>query len=200
METQRPTMYEVTIPLAKAAITGFLAACIATFVVVIVTIFAHWPALIPLVVWFGVFSVSATVQWLLLINKKGHKALQGVDFYPQEPVNASELFITVLTKAPGNTSEQMEPGDKIETFGLHISEALMRAVLRSVKSGAHQWSYRSLSAIPGVSETQARTLLKEMFQAGFLEFRDGQRNHPDGHILTASGRSLARRLTAEVKC
>jgi hypothetical protein len=197
MEIQRQTMYEVTIPLAKAAITGFLAACIAAFVVVIVTIFAHWPAMVPPVVWFGVFSISATVQWLLLINKKGHRALENVDLYPQEPVNTSELFITVLTKAPGNTSEQMEPGDKIETFGLHISETLMRAVLKSVTSGAHQWSYRSLSAIPGFSEKQARTLLEEMLRAGFLEFRDGQRNHPKGHILTASGRSLVRRLTKD---
>lgn len=115
MEIQRPTMYEITIPLAKAVITGFLAACIATFVMVIVVMLAHWPAMIPPVTWFGVFSIAATVQWLLLINKKGHRALENVDFYPQEPVNTSELFITVLTKAPGNTSEQMEPGDRIET-------------------------------------------------------------------------------------
>lgn len=190
------TLTAVTIPLAQALITGLLTASVVTFVVVFLAVLLHWSALIPLGAAFGVFSTVTAWRWIALSwPKPGAIPAPLPEPLPAPVADAPELRVIVTTKAPGNTAEELgQPGDVIETFGLHIAPATLRAIIRSVESGAHQWSYRSLAAIPGVSETQAVRLLDELLTARLLQYRDGQKNHPRGHELTAAGRALARRL------
>ncbi len=196
--TYRQTMTDVTIPLAQAVITGFLVACVAVTVAVTVAIRSRWSFLIPCGVWFGCFSITTTVQWLRLTTpKKPAPVFYPAPATPEPTPEEPELRIVCLTKAPGNTNpEQAEPGDVQETFGLHIRPDTLRAIIRSCESGAHQWSYRSLADIPGVSETVAVRLLDELLESGLLAYRNGQKNHPRGHELTAAGRALARKLSS----
>jgi hypothetical protein len=192
------TTAEIVIPLARALITGGLAASLVTAFTVFLAVMCHWPALVPLFCAFGVFSSVATWQWIKHITAPAPALSAPTAPAPALPVDDQpELRIQLTTKAQGNVNPDLaEPGDVIETFGLHIRPALLAAVIRSCESGAHQWSYRSLSSIPGVSETVAVRLLDELLEAGLLEYRNGQKNHPRGHELTASGRAIARHLSS----
>jgi len=177
-------MADVSVPLARALITGALVSCVVVVLAVWLAVWLRLSFLLPLGGWFVTLSGVTTWQWLR------HTAAA-----PLPSADPPLLRITVYTKAPGNTDpDKGEPGDVIETFGLHVSPATLRAIIRSVESGAHKWSYRSLAAIPGVSETVAVRLLDEMLAAGLLEYRNGQKNHPRGHSLSASGRAMSRRL------
>lgn len=195
--THRKSMTDVTVPLATSAVTGLLLSCVVVSVVAFLSVIFHWHALLPVGVWFLTFSVASTTQWILIINKPTAGRTSQIP-EPPEPKATPEILVTVHTKGNRNTADALEPGDTLETYGLHIRPNILKSVMRSCASGAHKWSYRSLSAIPGLSETQAARLLDEMLAARLLTYRDGQKNHPKGHELTASGRALARRVTAEV--
>lgn len=188
-------MTDLTVALAKAVISGLLTSSVIISITAFLAVIWHWSFMIPVSVWFLSFSVTTAVQWLRLARPViVYVPMEAPDMAP-EPL-APELTITVHTKGPGNTGDNAEPGDVIETFGLHVKPDVLKAVMRSVTSGAHSWSYRSLADIPGVSQNQAHRLLDEMLEAGLLQYRDGQKNHPKGHELTPSGRSIARKLTA----
>jgi len=188
-------MTDVAVALAKAVISGLLTSSVIVSVATFMAFLFRWPFMIPVSVWFLAFSMTTAIQWLRLARPEIVYVPSETPTPAPEP-EAPELRITVHTKGPGNTGENAEPGDVLETFGLHVKPAVLQAVMRSVMSGAHIWSYRSLADIPGVSQNQAHRLLDEMLEAGLLQYRDGQKNHPKGHELTPSGRSLARKITA----
>jgi len=190
-------MTDVAVALAKAVISGLLTSCVIVSVVAFLAITFRWSFMIPVSVWFLAFSITTAVQWLRLARPSVVYVPSPAPPLPATPEpEAPELRITVHTKGPGNTGDNAEPGDVIETFGLHAKPGVLQAVMRSVTSGAHSWSYRSLADIPGVSQNQAHRLLDEMLESGLLQYRDGQKNHPKGHELTAAGRAIARKLTA----
>lgn len=200
MATQHRELYPihpmtaVSVTLAKAVISGLLTSSVIVSVTTFLAVTLHWSFLIPVSVGFLAFSITTSVQWLRLARP------EIVYVAPETPAPVAsetpELRITVHTKGPGNTGDNAEPGDVIETFGLHIKPDLLTAIMRSCTSGAHSWSYRSLAEIPGVSQNIAHRLLDEMLESGLLQYRDGQKNHPKGHELTASGRAIARKITA----
>jgi len=188
-------MTDVSVPLARALITGALVSCVVVVLAVWLAVWLRLSFLLPLGGWFVTLSGVTTWQWLRHTAPAPPLPPAPSPPAPLPSADPPPLRITVSTKAPGNTDpDKDEPGDVIETFGLHVSPATLRAIIRSVESGAHKWSYRSLAAIPGVSETVAVRLLDEMLAAGLLEYRNGQKNHPRGHSLSASGRAMSRRL------
>lgn len=109
---------------------------------------------------------------------------------PPEP-DIVPFHFSVIHKAPGNVAEHTQVGILPVPRGVPLDE-----IFDTVACGAHRWSQRSLARVPGMSGSQAKLLLEAMFSAGFLMHREGKRNHPDGHILTPSGRAMHRRLSA----
>ena len=190
-------MTDVSVPLARALITGALVSCVVVVLAVWLAVWLRLSFLLPLGGWFVTLSGVTTWQWLRHTAPAPPIPPAPSPAAPLPSADPPLLRITVYTKAPGNTDpDKGEPGDVIETFGLHAHPATLRAVIRACESGAHNWSYRGLAAIPGISENQAVKLLDELLTAGLLQYRDGQKNHPKGHELTAAGRALARRLEA----
>ena len=202
-------MSDVRVPLLQAIITGFLCAALTGSIASAWAVRERITALVPLGVYVVTLSGVTTFTWVRMLSQSVRSQYQRETYTQQadneepEPTAQAQdnMSVTVITKAPGNTDEsRLEPGDVQENYGLPVSRDTLRAVYKSVLCNAHQWSQRSVSAIPGagLSEPQARDLLGAMLEAGLLAHRGGQPNHPKGHTLTPAGRAIGRQLGAEV--
>ncbi len=190
---------DLLVPVAQSGVcgvaTGALTLCGALLLK------SSWEA--GLIAGGGVALATFTVVWWRLL-RDSRALLRSIQHYVgrepeavESPGEPERLVVSVTHKRSEETgAERLLPGDRIENWGLPCDGATLQVIFQAVDQGGCQWSIRSLAELPGLSEPLATRLLTVLHTAGFLAYREGQPHHPQGQVLTAAGRALARALSA----
>lgn len=205
---QPTTQGDVQVPVLQALISGaIVGGCtLALFGGVALAWRWPWPAVVVPTMAAALGTTAAL--WFNLLEDS-RRLLRKLEIYTQtdldgdgltgEPLTQRErLDVTVTTNPPGAPDDgKVYPGGKVTFHSLPIDRARLLTLAGEVDDGRRKWAARSLAGCAGLSVSEAAALVEAMLSAGFLRYRNGQKNHPQGHELTGAGRALIRRVRAE---
>lgn len=202
---RQPTVAgDVHVPALQALISGAIAGAgaLALFGGMALAWRWPWPAVVVPTIAATVGTVAAL--WFNLLEDS-RRLLRRLEVYTtdrpdlERPAAAADrLDVMVAENRPDAPDDgRVYTGGRVTFHSLPVSRQRLVAVADEVDAGRRRWAARSLAGCAGLSAHEAAALVDAMLEAGFLRYRNGQKNHPAGHELTGAGRALLRRARGE---
>jgi hypothetical protein len=211
---------DVIVPFYQAAISGGVVAVLGIGVGIVATVNNGWPWYVPLEVGAVVGVAALSVAWFVLL-KDHRQLLRRVESYsgaveetpqahPQPRQDRVQVEVTDVDRRPVETigpkdapSVAIGGGARGRTMAMYEIptgiEQLKAIFMATDGPGARHFTRRELGPKGAriMSEDGLEAVFKAMVNAGFLRWRNGNRNHPDGPEITPSGRAFRRSLLGD---
>lgn len=179
---------DVVVPLFQSSISGLIVALLGA----VVCFVQKWPWYVAPVL--GLITLGLTWLWLLQEHRRSlwKRERYIADNPPPAQSPAPETLRVELTSNPpaAPADGNLYSGGEMRFLNLPVS----RGQLAHIAQGGYRWSIRGL-AESGLSQNEAKDLLRAMLTAGLLEYPHGQPNAPAGADLTPAGRAIIRKVS-----